>query len=290
MCGTMRSDGACQSRRDGVKVNAGGESTPNLATHAGMYAYYLNDGHHLEADRVAARKVIEKLPMVPLIARANRAFLGRAVEYLADHNIRQFLDIGSGYPTGDNVHTIAQRKASDARVLYVDVDPVVVMDSNQMLSGNDLAMAVSGDLRDPDDLLDRVENSPDLNAIIDLREPVALILVAVLHFVTDDAVAYRAVERLVERLVPGSYLVVCHAAVEGYPPDGQFEAAREVYARSTQAAAGLRSWEQIRSFFGDLALVEPGLVWMPQWRPTGAALFSDEPHLSGSFAGVAVKR
>ncbi|MEH1124812.1 SAM-dependent methyltransferase [Micromonospora sp. CPCC 206061] len=261
------------------------------ATAARMYDYYLGGFTNFEVDRVAAEKVLAQMPIIKPMAHSNRAFLGRAVRFLAgEQGVRQFLDIGSGIPTMGNVHEVAQQTASDARVLYVDIDDVAVMHSRQLLAGNDLADAIQGDLRDPDHLLHQIETDPHLSAIIDLDQPVALLLAAVLPFVPDDDEAYAAVETLRARLAPGSWLVISHIAVEGIQAMARADAAREVYARSTSTPAGIRTRDGIEKFFDGFHLVEPGLVWMPQWRPTaGDPLdFVDAPQRAGCLAGVGV--
>ncbi|WP_345542200.1 SAM-dependent methyltransferase, partial [Phytohabitans rumicis] len=191
--------------------------------------------------------------------KANRAWLGRVVRFLARQGATQFLDIGSGIPTMGNVHEIAQQVAPGARVLYVDIDPVAVMHSRQMLTDNPLAAAVEGDVRRPQELIDRIESDPGLKAIIDLDRPVALILAAVLHFVPDDDEAYGAVEVLRDRLAPGSWLAISHGAVEGF---GAVQAAgvQQVYEK-TRTPGGLRTREGITRFFDGFDLVQPGIVW-----------------------------
>lgn len=263
----------------------------NTATAARMYDYYLGGVHNFAADREAAEKVIGSMPLVPYIARGNREFLGRAVRFLVDQGVRQFLDIGSGMPTQGNVHQAAQEAHPDASVVYVDIDPVAVMHSRGLLEGNTRAAAVLGDLRRPNDLLDLLD-SPEVRQIIDLDKPVALLLVAVLHFVPDDDVAYGAVSRLRDRLVPGSWLVVSHGAAEGFIA-GEAKAVQGVYQQRTATPGGLRTRDQVLEFFGDgFEIVEPGLVWVPQWRPQpdrDPGVFDGEPEKSGLHAVVGRK-
>ncbi|MEH1128544.1 SAM-dependent methyltransferase [Micromonospora sp. CPCC 206061] len=263
----------------------------NTATAARMYDYYLGGVHNFAADREAAEKVIGSMPLVPFIARANREFLGRAVRFLIDQGVRQFLDIGSGMPTQGNVHQAAQEADPDASVVYVDIDPVAVMHSRGLLEGNPRAAAVLGDLRRPNDLLDLLDG-PEVREVVDLDKPVALLLVAVLHFVPDDDVAYGAVTRLRDRLVPGSWLVVSHGAAEGFVA-GEAKAVQGVYQQRTATPGGLRTRDQVLEFFGDgFEIVEPGLVWAPQWRPQAdrdPGVFDTEPERSGMHAVVGRK-
>ncbi|MEJ3750019.1 SAM-dependent methyltransferase [Actinomycetes bacterium KLBMP 9797] len=261
----------------------------NTATAARMYDYYLGGVHNFAADRQAAAKVIDSMPLVPDIARANRDFLGRAVRYLVGQGVRQFLDIGSGMPTQGNVHQAAQEVAPDASVVYVDIDPVAVMHSRGLLEGNARAAAVLGDLRRPGELLE-ILDSPEVRAVVDLDKPVALLLVALLHFVPDDDEAYGSVAQLRERLVPGSWMVVSHGAAEGFIA-AQAKAVQGVYQQRTATPGGLRTAEEVLRFFGDdFEVVEPGLVWTPQWRPDPdrqGGPFADQPERSGMHAAVA---
>jgi hypothetical protein len=263
----------------------------NTATAARMYDYYLGGVHNFAADRQAAENVIASMPLVPAIARANREFLGRAVRHLLAQGVYQFLDIGSGMPTQGNVHQVAQAAAPDARVAYVDIDPVAVMHSRGLLEGNERATAVLGDLRRPDDLLELLDH-PELRAVIDLDQPVAVLLVAVLHFVPDDALAYGAVRKIRERVVPGSWLVLSHGAAEGFQAS-QAQAVQGVYKQRTATPGGLRTADEVLRFFGDdFEVVPPGLVWAPAWRPESgheSDAFDGHPERSGMHAAVARK-
>ena len=255
------------------------------ATAARIYDYHLGGTHNFAADRAAAKVIAERFPLVPAMARTNRAFLRRAVRFLTDAGIRQFLDIGSGIPTEGNVHEIAQENAPEARVVYVDIDPVAVAESQDILEGNDRATAISGDLRQPQAILDH----PQVSKLLDFGQPIGLLLGAVLHFVPDDAVARASVDRLVGALVPGSYLVVSHAAADN-PHLDQDDAklAEDVYKRQTTSPFQLRTRSQIEQFFTGLELVEPGVVWLPEWHPAPGdpVDFLDEPARCGGFAGV----
>ncbi|MEV1328496.1 SAM-dependent methyltransferase [Micromonospora costi] len=260
-----------------------GEAKP--ATAARIYDYYLGGTYNFPADREAAQAMLQVLPLGPQLARTNRAFLRRAVRFLAESGVRQFLDVGSGIPTEGNVHEIVQRINPDARVVYVDIDPVAVAESLELLEGNEGATAVRGDLRDPQSIL----THPQVTALLDFDQPIGLLLGAVLHFVPDDDLAYDAVGQLRAALAPGSYLLVSHATADEAPHDqGELDVAHDIYRRKTATPLGLRSRAQVERFFTGLDLVEPGLVWLPLWRPApdDPQYFADDPKLSSGLAGV----
>jgi hypothetical protein len=212
-------------------------------------------------------------------ARANRAFLGRTVRFLAANGIRQFLDIGSGIPTEGNVHEIADPAA---RVAYVEVDRVAIAHSQAILAGNPQAAIVEGDLRQPRAIL----ADGDVRRIIDFSQPTGLLLVGVLHFIADAEEPWRIVATLREALAPGSYLVVCHVTDEDKP--AVMRAAEKVYNRSVTTSVHLRSRAEILRLFDGFELVDPGLVSIPLWRPDSPA---DVPEDPSQFAGlVAVAR
>jgi hypothetical protein len=258
------------------------------ATAARIYDYYLGGVHNFAADREAARRIMAQLPTMPIIARENRAFLGRAVTYLTNVGIRQFLDVGSGIPTEGNVHEIAQAIAPEARIAYVDLDPVAVSEGTRLLEGNDTAIAVHGDLRRPDAIL----NDPAVTDLLDFDRPIGLLLCAVLHFVPDDEVAYRVVGRLVDALPAGSYLVVSAAAAESFAKTGETtRAAIDVYRQRATTGAASRSHDEIARFFADLELIPPGVTWLHQWPDPAVQHpeFAEDPARSGEWAGVAHK-
>lgn len=229
-------------------------TTPNPAR---MYDYYLGGHDNFAADREAAEKVLAALPEGRDVFRANRAFLGRAVTFLAQTGIRQFIDIGTGLPTQDNVHQVAHRTAPDARVVYVDNDPMVLAHARALLSGPEPVTLIQADLREPDTIL----NHAELANLIDFNEPVAVLLVAVLHFLTDEENPAATVARFREAMAPGSYLVISHG--EATPEVRQAE---KTYQSASAPGVG-RSHEQIQSFFNGFDLVPPGLVYVSQWRP-----------------------
>ncbi|WP_328875339.1 SAM-dependent methyltransferase [Streptomyces sp. NBC_00287] len=246
-----------------------------------IYDYYLGGSHNFEVDREAARKAMGFLPGLPKIMQANRAFMRRAVRYAAAEGITQFLDIGSGIPTFGNVHEVAQAATPGAHVVYVDHDPVAVAHSQAVLDGDEFTDVVAADLRKPQEIL----TSPQVERLIDLNRPVALLLVAILHFVEDADDPYAAVAELRDALAPGSLLILTHASYEGIPlPAERAEGTVGVY-KDIRNPLIMRSREEIARFFEGYDMVEPGLVSMPHWRPDTAPEEEDPWAFSG-LAGV----
>lgn len=259
---------------------APGEIDLDRPSAARVYDYFLGGSHNVAADRELARQAIATWPELPQIMHANRAFLRRAVRYCVEQGVRQFLDIGSGIPTVGNVHEVAQQAAPESKVVYVDMDPVAVAHSRAILAGNPRAAVVQADLRTPD----RVLGDPDVRALLDFDQPVAVLLVALLHFVpeADDPVALVA--RLTETLAQGSFLVISHATGDGQP-----ERAAEIEAlyRRTTTPITMRSRDEVAALFGRAELVEPGLVFLPEWRPDSPEDVDDHPERFAGLAGVA---
>ncbi|PZT71133.1 hypothetical protein DN402_02410 [Streptomyces sp. SW4] len=248
---------------------------------ARIYDFYLGGSHNFEVDREAARRAMEFMPGLPKIMQANRAFMRRAVRFAVAEGITQFLDIGSGIPTFGNVHEVAQQAAPGARVVYVDRDPVAVAHSQAVLAGNDAADVVAADLLKPQDIL----TSSAVERLIDLNRPVALLLVAILHFVEDADDPYAAVAELGDALAPGSMLVLTHASYEGIPlPPERARGTVDVY-KDIRSPLIMRSREDIARFFEGYEMVEPGLVPMPHWRPE-VAPEDEDPYAFSGFAGV----
>ncbi|MFD8275190.1 SAM-dependent methyltransferase [Streptomyces flaveolus] len=246
-----------------------------------IYDFYLGGSHNFEVDREAARRALEFLPGLPKIMQANRAFMRRAVRFAAQEGIDQFLDIGSGIPTYGNVHEVARAARPGARVVYVDHDPVAVAHSQAVLEGAEDADVVAADLLKPQDIL----TSPQVERLIDLNRPVALLLVAILHFVEDANDPYAAVAELSDALAPGSLLVLTHASYEGIPlPAERAGGAVDVY-KDIRNPLIMRSRDEIARFFEGYDMVEPGLVPMPRWRPETAPE-DEDPYAFSGFAGV----
>ncbi len=233
-------------------------SIPNVAR---IYDYLLGGSKNYAVDREAAHELVRLVPNARMAAYHNRQFLQRAVRFLAgEAGIRQFIDIGTGLPTQGNVHEITQSFEPDARVLYVDNDPVVVAHAQELLVDNPTAVAINRDLRCPDQIL----SHPALRALINLDEPVAILLVAVLQFIRDHANPYAIVERLKSAMAPGSYLVISHVTADKIP-SATLQKLEEIYDRSTAPAAA-RNRADIMRFFDGLEMVEPGLIDVCGWR------------------------
>ncbi|RJL36251.1 SAM-dependent methyltransferase [Bailinhaonella thermotolerans] len=247
-----------------------------------MYDYYLGGKDNFASDRAGAAKILEIAPNVPELARANRAFLGRAVRYLAAAGIRQFLDIGAGLPTQENVHQVARRAAPDSRVVYVDNDPIVLVHARALLQDDDRTGVVQGDMHEPEKIL----ADPGVRALLDFSEPVAVLLLAVLHFVPDDAQARRIVEGFRAPLVPGSHLVISHATSGTMSEDDVREGA-EVYRPVTAGSLDLRTPDRIEALFGGLELLPPGVVPLADWRPDPGDAPQPVHPGAGAVCGVA---
>jgi SAM-dependent methyltransferase len=251
---------------------------------ARIYDFMLGGKDNFASDQAAAEQMIEANPAAPLTARANRAFLGRAVRYLArDEGIRQFLDLGTGLPTQHNVHQAAQQVTPDARVVYVDYDPVVVMHGRALLANDDTVTVIEGDLRQPEEIL----TDPGTRRLIDFDEPVAVLLVAILHFIGDDDDPAGIVARLRDAMAPGSYLVVSHTASES--PTAVMAAAQQGF-RLAGAPLTPRTRDQVRRFFDGYELVDPGVVEVSQWRPPAGEPATTAPSAWTIVGGVGRKR
>jgi S-adenosyl methyltransferase len=251
---------------------------------ARVYDYWLGGSHNFLADQDVARAIAAVEPNVRMFAQANRAFLGRAVRYVAAAGIRQFLDIGSGIPTAGNVHEVAQRAAPDSRVVYVDIDPVAIAHSKAILAGHPSATIVDADLREPEKILAH----EDVRRLIDFGQPAALLLMVVLHFLTDAEDPWRIVATLRDALAPGSYLVLGHGITDGSP--ATLGAAKEIYNRSVATQVHSRSHAEILRFFDGFELVEPGLVYVPLWRPDSPEDVPSDPAKFWCQAGVGRKQ
>jgi S-adenosyl methyltransferase len=245
---------------------------------ARVYDYYLGGSHNFAVDRQLAKQAIELWPDLPLIMQANRAFLRRSVRYLVSQGITQFLDIGSGIPTEGNVHEVAQVASPRCRVLYVDIDPVAVAHSRAILDGNPFADIVQADLRDAMAIFD----DPMTKRLIDLTQPIGVLMVAMLHFVPDVADPAGIVALYRKMMPPGSHLVVSHATHEGQPDQAETHA--ELYRRAG-APLTMRSRAEIEELLAGFDLVPPGIVFMPLWRPDAPADVDDHPE---RFTGYAV--
>jgi S-adenosyl methyltransferase len=252
---------------------------PSLAR---VYDHFLGGSHNLEVDRQMAATLQAIAPDVASVMRANRAFLRRAVRFMLDEGIDQFLDIGSGIPAVGNVHQIAQQSVPSARVVYVDIDPVAVAHSRAMLEGmEDTTAVVQADLCQPEAIL----GAPDVARLIDVSAPVGLLCVAVLHFVNDEGDPTTALRLLRDAIPSGSFLAISHG-VAGIRPDTD-EVSR-LYVRASSKFTP-RTPERILAFFGEFTLVPPGLVFLPVWRPDSPDDVDDHPERFVALAGVGRK-
>jgi O-methyltransferase involved in polyketide biosynthesis len=246
------------------------EIDTSVAQVARVYDYLLGGKAHFAVDRAAAEQAYAAWPGgldgIRADARLQRAVLGRMVRYLVrEAGITQFLDIGAGIPTDDSVHEVARREAPESRVVYVDRDPVVLAHAHQLLHGTPEGAAryIHGELREPEAIFGAAAQT------LDLSRPVAVILFGVLHFFGDEEHPRGVVDRLAARLAPGSYLALGHLAgdVEGAALAETFRRLNATMAESVT----LRSHDEVAGLFGELELVEPGVVQLPQWRPEAGA-------------------
>jgi hypothetical protein len=260
---------------------------------ARIYDFYLGGRVNFEADRRAALHAAEVHPggldTVRASVKSNRAFLVRAVRWLAhEAGIRQFLDVGSGIPNGDNVHAAAQRIAPECRIVYVDNDPIVLAHAHQVLTSTEEGAVeyLQGDLRDPADVLARAAHT------LDFHRPVAVMLVGILHFFPDSDDPYGIVARLMRDMAPGSYMVVCHLAADIHPEEMAEVARRFNEDERTNETWVPRTRDDVARFFDGLEVVEPGVVQVDQWRPADGPppVLPPEGRTNPLWVGVGRKR
>jgi hypothetical protein len=230
---------------------------------ARVYDYFLGGSHNFAVDRDFAERVLSVMPEVTTVAQENRAFMRRAVRYLCAEGVRQFIDLGSGIPTVGNVHEVAQTVEPTATVVYVDLDPVAYAHSRAILADNPHATVVRADLRRPVDVL----ADPQVRAHIDFDQPVGVLLVGVLHFMSDEDRPADIVAGYASATVPGSYVVVSHASAEGMTEGG--DRAVTLYERNS-ATIVVRTTEQVVGLLSGLSIVDPGAVRLAEWRPDSA--------------------
>ena len=244
--------------------------TPNVAR---IYDYLLGGKDNFAADREAARRLIEAIPDVAEIARDNRSFLGRVVRYLAtEGGIRQFLDLGSGLPTQANVHELAQGVAPQARVVYVDNDPVVASHGRALLASGDQVGMVFGDLRDPASVL----HHPAVLDLLDLDRPIAVLCTSTLPFIADEAEPHKIIAEYRDHMASGSYLAISHGTLEE-AATGEVDKAVGVY-RQASSQLHIRRPPEVLRFFDGLEPVEPGLTWITEWRPEAGTAPTGRQH------------
>ncbi|KAB1947196.1 SAM-dependent methyltransferase [Micromonospora sp. ALFpr18c] len=235
---------------------------------ARRYNYWLGGKDNFQADRDSGDAMAAAFPTIRTSALENRRFLQRAVGFLArEAGIRQFLDIGTGIPTANNTHEVAQAVTPEARVIYVDNDPIVLAHARALLSSTPEGATayIDADLRDPE----RILTHPELLRTVDLSQPVALMLVAVLHFVPDGDDPYALVRRLLDALPAGSYLAASHATHEYLPPAVAEEARAAAKGGGPHGLINLRTRAEFTGFFTGLDVVEPGITSVAEWRAEG---------------------
>jgi hypothetical protein len=239
---------------------------PSKAHVARMYDYYLGGDNNFEADRIACMELDKIVPGTRGLAINNRNYLVRVVRTLAnDYGIRQFIDIGTGLPTQNNVHQVAKQAHSDARVVYVDLDPIVSVHGRALIPDDGSTVFILEDVRQTEDIL----NHPDTRRLIDLSEPVAVLYISFLHQIPDRDDPAGLVRRMTSRLAPGSFVALSHLV----------SADPELRARLTDLMLNVTegNWGRVRTkaeverYFGDLDVIPPGLVEITTWRPDGTA-------------------
>lgn len=251
---------------------------------ARIWNYWLGGGDYYEVDRVAGDRIRELHPDIAEYARADRRFLARAVRHLAtETGTRQFLDIGAGLPTAENTHEVAQRHVPDARIVYVDNDPLVLAHARALLTGSPEGLTdhLDEDLRNTDAILERA------SATLDLAEPVALMLLGVVIFVRDDEEAYGVVRRLMDALAPGSHLVLSHTVVSPRIPG--VDAAVRFWNEHGTPELTQRTPEGVARFFDGLELLEPGVVSCSRWRADERDGSGGQPREVAMYGGVGRK-
>ena len=266
---------------DDAAVRAAPQLDTTVFYSARIWNYWLGGKDNFAVDREAGDRVAAMLPSIVAQARADRAFLGRAIRYLAgEAGIRQFLDIGTGLPTAENTHEVAQRVAPEARIVYADNDPLVLLHARALLTSSPEGVCdyIEGDLREPDKILDQAART------LDFTRPVALMLLGILHHIPDTGQAYSIARQLTAALAPGSFLAINHStsAVHG-------AAMEEAVAHWNQVGTPsmtLRTPAQIARFFDGLDLLEPGVVSCSRWRPDISPVDGQPPEVD-EFCGVA---
>lgn len=261
---------------------------------ARVYDWYLGGSTNWAIDREFGAKAMETFPMVAELAKVGREFLGRGVQYVARQGVRQFLDLGSGVPTVGNVHEIADEVYADSRCVYVDSEPVAVAHSRILLerAGDPARHAVlHGDLRNVADVWERAMST----GVLDPAQPIGLVAVNVLYFFGQEDDPHQVITRYRDLLPAGSYLLSSHMTLDGVPVEGEHERerVREQYARSS-ANLHMRSKDEFTRFFDGFELVEPGVTWVPSWRPDerrseASADYLHRPEATSAFAALGRK-
>ena len=251
---------------------------------ARVYDYLLGGAHNFAVDRALAARLLAVQPNGATVARLNRAFMRRAVLFMVEAGVRQFLDLGSGIPTVGNVHEIAQKADPACRVVYVDYEDVAAAHGQLLLEGNDRAAMVQADITDPAAVL----NAPATRRLIDFDEPVGLLAVTLFHYVSPRQDPYAILRRYRDALVAGSYLAISHAASDF--PSINVEGAVEEMRKAHSDNIYPRNRAEVLELFAGFELVEPKLVTTSQWRPDWSVDPSADPEADGLYAGVGRKK
>lgn len=249
---------------------------------ARVYDYFLGGAHNFAVDRQLADAIAAMTPDIGDTMRANRAFLRRAVRFLVGAGVNQFLDVGSGIPTVGNTHEVAQQADPAARVLYVDVDPIAVSHSRAILGDDPRTAVIEADARDVDAIL----ADPATRGLLDFDQPVAVLVLGVLHFIPDSDDPAGIAARLRDAVVPGSYLAMVNVTFEDQPQE-VIEAQK--LAGRTGTPIYLRSRADLEAQFDGTSLVDPGLVHIPLWRPDSPLEAGERPERFGALAGIGRK-
>ncbi|MEJ2853979.1 MULTISPECIES: SAM-dependent methyltransferase [unclassified Saccharothrix] len=250
-----------------------------LPSSARIYDYLLGGGHNFEADRYTAEALIRVLPVRDM-ARLNRSYLRRAVLALVDAGITQFLDLGSGIPTVGNVHEVAQQADPDCRVVYVDIEPVAIKHSELLLADNPRALAVQADLREPEAVIDAARE------LLDFSAPVGLLAVGVMQFIPDEDDPWGIIARYRDALAPGSYLALSHFTPDRMPRE--MAAGADIFQHTAEPITP-RTREQVLAMVDGFDVVEPGLVFTPEWRPESPEDVPEDPGRANLYAVVGRK-
>ncbi|MGW4322950.1 SAM-dependent methyltransferase [Streptomyces sp. NPDC004684] len=272
-------DADLDSGRESFRIDT---SKPHPAR---MYDWYLGGKDNYPVDEEMGRRMVAINPRVPIVARANRAFMHRATRHLAGRGVRQFLDIGTGIPTEPNLHQVAQEVAPDARVVYCDNDPIVLAHAEALLRGTPEGVTeyLQADVRDPAVILERARE------VLDFSRPVALSLIALLHFVPDEEGVHELVRRLLSELPSGSYLMMTHATADFTPEEESARATEMLKAAGVTLV--LRSRAEFARFFDGLELVEPGVEVLHRWHPElGEPVPGQDDGVMAGYGAVALKR
>jgi hypothetical protein len=247
---------------------------------ARTYDFLLGGAHNFAVDRQVGMAAEKIMPGIQKVARMNRAFLGRVVRFMIDEGIRQFLDLGSGIPTVGNVHQVAERENPDCRVVYVDRDPIAVAHSELLLAANDRAAILHADFQRPDDIF----GSSQVRRLLNLDEPVGVLMLALLHWIPDELDPVALVAEYRGRVPAGSYLGISHLSNAQHTDEITSAVGMFNRAKGTDQAT-LRTYPEIEAMFGDFELVEPGLVGCGLWRPGGVGDISDDPQTNSQIYG-----